>query len=160
MYDSATHASVVIPAGTKVYGVYDNATVANQTRLLMAWQRLIFPDGAEFDIGGLPGSDANGTAGFSGDVDPHHGVLYTSAILLSVIAGAEAAITPQTGVLQNASIAQQTQQAAGAQLSQTSNRLFQQGLQRPATLIIRPPYGFQIIVTRDLPLERYEQQHP
>ncbi len=163
VYDSATHTIVVIPSGAKVFGRYDEETVATSARLLMAFTRIIFPDGQEFDIGGLPGSSVEGTAGFGGDVDKHRGALYTSALLLSVLAGAESAISPQTnnGGLNgnNTSIGTQVQSAAGAELSQVGNKILNQAVDRPATIIIRPPYAFQIIVTHDLPLDEYVTQH-
>ncbi len=161
VYDSATHTIVVIPAGSKLFGTYDEETVATSSRLLMAFQRVIFPDGQEFDMGGLEGSGANGTAGFDGDVDRHRGVLYTSAILLSVLAGAESAISPQQNgsIYGTQSVTSQIQSAAGAELAQTGNKIINQAVDRPATIIIRPPYVFQVIVTHDLPLDEYVAQH-
>ncbi len=126
----------------------------------MGFNRLIFPDGEEFDIGRMPGSDSIGTAGFGGDVDRHRGTLYTSAILLTVLAAAESQVTPQTGGLYgNTSVTGQVQSAAGAELSQLGNKILNNAIDRPATIIIRPPYAFQIIVTRDLPLDEYATQH-
>ena len=162
VYDSATHSVVVVPAGSRVFGTYDEETVSTSSRLLMSFTRLIFPDGEEFDIGGQPGTDAAGTAGFTGDVDKHRGSLYTSALLLTVLAGAESAISPQTqtSLTGNTSIGSQIQSAAGAELSQLGNKILNNALDRPATVIIRPPYAFQIVVTRDLPLEQYAVQQP
>ena len=161
VYDSATHHTLVIPAGTKLVGVYDNTTETGQTRLLMAWNRLVFPDGEEFDIAAQEGADAEGTAGFSGDVDPHRGQLYTSAILLTVLGGVSAALSPNQGnLLTQPSVTSQVQSAAGAQLTQVGDRILNQSLQRTPTIIIRPPYGFNVIVTRDLPLQVYVEQHP
>ncbi len=160
VYDSATHTIVVIPSGSKLFGTYDEETVATSARLLMAFQRVIFPDGQEFDMGGLEGSSANGTAGFDGDVDRHRGALYTSAILLSVLAGAESAVSPQqNGILGTQSVTSQVQSAAGAELAQTGNKIINQAVDRPATIIVRPPYVFQVIVTHDLPLDEYVAQH-
>lgn len=160
VYDSATHSTVVIPAGTRLFGGYDEETVSSSSRLLMGFNRLIFPDGEEFDIGRMPGSDSIGTAGFGGDVDRHRGTLYTSAILLTVLAAAESQVTPQTGGLYgNTSVTGQVQSAAGAELSQLGNKILNNAIDRPATIIIRPPYAFQIIVTRDLPLDEYATQH-
>lgn len=160
VYDSNTHTTVVVPAGTRVFGKYDEETVASSTRLLMSFTHLIFPDGEEFDIGGQPGTDSLGTAGFTGDVDQHRGALYTSALLLTVLGAAEAAVTPQTNILTNGtSITQQAQSSAGAQLDQLGNKILDRAVDRPATIIVRPPYAFQIVVTRDLPLDEYETQH-
>ncbi len=162
VYDSATHSVIVIPAGTKLFGTYDNAIIENQNRLLMAWQRLIFPDGHEFVIAGQPGVDAQGAAGFSGDTDYHRGALYTTAILLTVLAGAEAAIgggSQQTctsgGLVTGQTPGQAVQCSTGTQISTTANKILDKNLSRQPTIIIRPPYEFRVFVTRDLPLDKY-----
>lgn len=161
VYDSNTHTTVVIPAGSRLFGLYDEQTSANSVRLLMAWTRVVFPDGEEFDLGGQPGSGSDGTPGFAGDVDKHRGSLYTSAILLSILAGAESAITPASSgnLLSSQSVATQVQSAAGSELAALGNKILNQSVSRPATIIIRPPYAFQVIVTRDLPLDEYAAQH-
>jgi type IV secretion system protein VirB10 len=160
VYDSNTHTTVVVPAGTRVFGKYDEETVASSTRLLMSFTHLIFPDGEEFDMGGQAGSDVNGTAGFGGDVDQHRGTLYTTALLLTVVGGAEAAVAPPANSLTTGvTITQAAQSSAGAQLDQLGNKILNRAIDRPATIIIRPPYAFEIIVTRDLPLDQYAEQH-
>jgi type IV secretory pathway VirB10-like protein len=162
VYDSATHSVIVIPAGTKLFGAYDNAVIENQNRLLMAWQRLVFPDGHEFVIAGQPGVDAQGAAGFSGDTDYHRGALYTTAILLTVLAGAEAAVgggSTQTctsgGLITGQTPGQAVQCSTGTQISSIANKILDKNLSRQPTIIIRPPYEFRVFVTRDLPLDKY-----
>lgn len=161
IYDTNTHSIVVVPAGTRVFGTYDEETVASSTRLLLAFNKLIFPDGEEFDIGGQPATDSIGTSGLAGDVDKHRGSLYSSAILLSVLGGAQALLSPQQsgGLTTTPSISQQAQSAAGAQLNQLTTKLLDRAVDRPSTIIVRPPFAFQIVVMRDLPLQSYVAQH-
>jgi type IV secretion system protein VirB10 len=46
VYDTATGRSLLTPQGsTKLYGVYDSRMVYGQQRVLIAWNRIIFPDG-------------------------------------------------------------------------------------------------------------------
>ncbi len=160
VYDSATHSTIVIPAGSKLFGIYDNALVENQNRLMMAWTRIVFPNGREFQVGGQPGTDAQGAAGFSGDTDKHIGSVYTSAILLTVLAGAEAAISGGSqnqcySLTNGTTVPQAIQCGAGTQLNSVANKVLDRSLNRQPTIIIRPPYEFQIFVTRDLPLDKY-----
>jgi type IV secretory pathway VirB10-like protein len=159
IYDSATHAVLVIPPGTKLFGQYDTQIAHGQNRLLMSFTRLIFPNGREFAIGGEPAADAQGSAGLSGDVNNHRGSLYTTATLLTVLGGAEAALSPNTtgGLVTQSSIGSQIQSAAGGQLDNVSTKILNQNLEQPPTIIIRPPCLFQIIVTRDLPLDAYQE---
>jgi type IV secretion system protein TrbI len=159
IYDSATHAVLVIPPGTKLFGQYDTQIAHGQNRLLMSFTRLIFPNGREFAIGGEPAADAQGSAGLSGDVNNHRGSLYTTATLLTVLGGAEAALSPNTtgGLVTQSSIGSQIQSAAGGQLDNVSTKILNQNLEQAPTIIIRPPCLFQIIVTRDLPLDAYQE---
>ena len=64
VYDSATGRHLLIPQGTTLVGIYDSVVTFGQQRLLVAWQRLIFPDGTKLNIGGMPGTDLMGAAGF------------------------------------------------------------------------------------------------
>jgi type IV secretion system protein VirB10 len=156
VYDSTTHSKVVIPAGTKVFGTYDNEIYQNEERVLMSFRRLIMPDGEEFEIGGQAGSGSDGTAGFGGDVDKHRGAIYGAALLLTVLGGAEAALSPQQGsVLSGPNIGSSITTTAGSELDNVGNQIIGQSINRPPTIIIRAPYSFQIIVQRDLPLDQY-----
>jgi type IV secretory pathway VirB10-like protein len=160
VYDSKTNSKVVIPVGTKLFGQYENAVVAKQNRLLMAVQELIFPDGEVFTLGGEPTGDAQGAAGVSGDVDNHYGGLFTSAILLTVLGGVEAGLsggglTSCETTLTGVSIGQSIQCGAGQQLTNLANKVITRELDRVPTIVIRPPYEFQVTVTKMLALDQY-----
>ena len=48
------------------------ALVYGQERVLVAWNRLIFPDGSAFTLGAMPGNDMAGYAGYTDEVNNHH----------------------------------------------------------------------------------------
>lgn len=50
VYDTATGRFLLIPQGTRLIGTYSSDVGYGQERVLMAWQRLIFPDGKALDI--------------------------------------------------------------------------------------------------------------
>ena len=52
---------------------------------MIAWNRLIFPDGKPLDIGKMPGTDSAGYAGFSDQVNNHYFRIFGSAVLMSGI---------------------------------------------------------------------------
>jgi len=157
IYDSRTHATIVIPQGAMLYGIYDSAIVSGQNRLLVAWNEIIFPNGEEFRMGGMPGTDAQGASGFSGDVNKHQGEIYKSAFLLTMLGVAEGALVPQPqSILQAPTISQLAAQNAGAQLTNVGNKVIDQQVQRAPTLTISPPYLFQVFVTKTLPLDAYQ----
>lgn len=160
VYDSKTHTHCVIPPGTIETGTYDARLVAGQTRMLGAIETLRFPNGREFDLGesGQEGTDAMGAAGFTGHVDTHGRQVINSALLLTLLGGASAALSPQQGgsVFSAPTITQQIQEAAGAQIANVGSRIIGTQIGRAPTITISPPYQFDVLVTRDLPLDRYE----
>lgn len=84
VYDTATGQHLLLPQGTKIYGNYDSEVSFGQSRGLVVWQRLIFPDATTIDIGAMQGSDISGYAGFKDKVNNHYGRIFGSILLLSV----------------------------------------------------------------------------
>jgi type IV secretion system protein VirB10 len=90
VWDTATGKHVLIPKGTRILGIYDSQVKFEQRRVLLVWNRLIFPNGMTLDIAGSPGVDQGGYSGLSGKVDEHWGTMLKAALLSSMfVAGAE-----------------------------------------------------------------------
>ncbi|HEL9683060.1 TPA: conjugal transfer protein TrbI, partial [Legionella pneumophila] len=88
VYDTATGRFLLIPQGTKLLGIYSSDVSFGQDSVLVAWQRLVFPDGKTLDIGSMPGADSAGYGGFRDQVDHHYARIYGSALLMSgIVAG-------------------------------------------------------------------------
>ena len=87
IYDSARGRNLLIPQGSKLHGVYDSRVIYGQERVLIAWNRIIFPDGSAFTLGAMPGADMAGYAGFNDDVNNHYLRIFGSAMLMSGIMG-------------------------------------------------------------------------
>ncbi|MBX4336628.1 TrbI/VirB10 family protein, partial [Bartonella raoultii] len=64
VYDSATGQNVLIPLGSRLIGTYDSRVSTGQKRALIAWSRVIYPDGSSLSLGNMPGTDQSGYAGF------------------------------------------------------------------------------------------------
>ena len=64
VYDTATGAYLLIPQGTKIIGRYDSQTTFGQSRVLVVWNRLIFPNGKSVLLGNMSGADREGYSGF------------------------------------------------------------------------------------------------
>lgn len=60
VYDSPTGRILLIPQGARLIGEYDSQITAGQTRVLLAWDRLILPDGRSTVLDRQPGADAAG----------------------------------------------------------------------------------------------------
>jgi type IV secretion system protein VirB10 len=156
VYDTATGHSLLIPQGSKLYGVYDSRVVYGQSRVLVAWNRVIFPDGSSVTLGAMPGADITGYAGFQDQVDNHYLRIFGSAVLMSLVAGGMSYAVDQvsnndSGDSGNSTTIQDEMTAAlAAQLGQTTLQLLQKNLSIKPTLEIRPGYQFNVVATRDV----------
>ncbi len=62
VYDSATGHRLLITQGTKLFGCYDSKVSFGQSRVLVVWSDIIFPDGSTLQIGGMAGRTPKATA--------------------------------------------------------------------------------------------------
>lgn len=84
VYDSATGKHLLIPQGARLVGTYDNSVTNGQNRVLVAWNRIIFSDGASLNLDMMPASDQSGYAGFNDKVNNHYAKTFCSALLMSI----------------------------------------------------------------------------
>lgn len=154
VYDTATGKYLLIPQGTKLLGLYSSDVSYGQDTLLVAWQRLTFPDGRKLDIGSMPGTDNAGMAGFRDQVDNHYIKIFGSAMLMSGIVGGITYSQSQNQA-NNGFYAQPTagsvlSQALGQQLGEVTAQLIAKNLNVAPNIKIGSGYEFNIIVTKDL----------
>ena len=162
IYDTATGRFLLIPQGTKLIGIYSNDVRFGQNSVLVAWQRLVFPDGKALDIGSMPGADSAGYGGFRDQVDHHYARIYGSALLMS---GIVAGITYSQTANQSNQIGynQPTagnvlSQALGQQLGEVTSQLVSKNLNVSPTIHVRPGYRFNVIVVKDLTFKQPYRQ--
>lgn len=150
IYDSPTGSLLLIPQGTKIIGEYDNGVAFGQRRILLVWNRLIFPNGRSIVLERQPGADTQGYAGLEDGIDYHWWDLMKAAGLSTLLSvGAELTMSDEDRLIQAIrSGAQDTINDAGQQI-------IQRQLQVAPTLTIRPGFSVRVIVTRDLVLEPY-----
>jgi type IV secretion system protein VirB10 len=156
VWDTARGQHLLIPQGAKLFGTYDSRVVYGQERVLVAWNRLVFPDGSAFTLGAMPGNDMAGYAGYSDEVNNHYLRIFGSAILMSLITGGMAYTmdsmdaSGSSGTANTPTMQQEMTSALAAQLGQATLQLLQKNLNIKPTLEIRPGYQFNVIVTKDL----------
>jgi len=150
VFDTATGKHLLIPQGARLVGAYSSSVAYGQSRVLVAWQRIVFPDGKALDIGSMPGADSAGYAGFEDKVNNHYFRLFSSAILMSAVTAGIALSQPQNigGNTQNAQTAMS--EALGQQLGQVTAQLNAKNMNIAPTIEIRPGYRFNVMVTKDL----------
>jgi len=155
VYDTATGRQLLIPQGSKLYGAYDSRVIYGQSRVLIAWNRVVFPDGSAVTLGAMPGTDMSGYAGFTDQVDNHYLRIFGSSMLMSLITGSTSyavdSVSNGAGSGNDATTVQDAMASAlAAQLGQTTQTLLQRNLNIKPTLDIRPGYQFNVVVTKDV----------
>ncbi|MFA9394683.1 MAG: TrbI/VirB10 family protein [Halodesulfovibrio sp.] len=154
VYDTATGQYLLIPQGSRMIGVYDSRIVAGQSRVLVAWNRIVFQDGSSITLGSMPATDMAGYSGFSDKTDNHYLRTFGSAAIMSLISGvsAYAADTFKSSTSQNdkPSLQDELGSALSSQLGQTSLQSMQRNMNIQPTLTIRPGYRFNMVVRKDI----------
>jgi type IV secretion system protein TrbI len=153
VYDSPTGKFLLIPQGAKLIGQYDSSIAHGQRRVLLAWTRLIMPNGTSIVLERQPGADAAGYAGLEDEVDNHWDMLLKGAALSTLLSiGAEAGTTGS-----ESSLIQAIRRGGSNSASQTGQLLVQRQLNVQPTLTIRPGFPVRVLVTRDLLLAPYKE---
>ncbi|MCQ4158544.1 TrbI/VirB10 family protein [Roseomonas sp. GC11] len=150
IYDSPTGRILLVPQGTRVIGQYDNNVQFGQSRVLLVWNRLIFPNGRSIVLERQPGADAEGYAGLQDGVDYHWWDLAKAAGLSTLLSvGAELATNDDDRLIQA------IRNGGQDTINDAGQQIIRRQLNIAPTLTIRPGFPVRVIVTRDLVLEPY-----
>jgi type IV secretion system protein VirB10 len=150
IYDSPTGRILLVPQGTRVIGQYDNNVQFGQSRVLLVWNRLIFPNGRSIVLERQPGADAEGYAGLQDGVDYHWWDLAKAAGLSTLLSiGAELATNDDDRLIQA------IRNGGQDTINDAGQQIVRRQLNIAPTLTIRPGFPVRVIVTRDLVLEPY-----
>ncbi len=159
VYDSLDPDVVLIPQGTRLIGKYSSDVAYGQRRVLVAWNQVIFPNGSTIDLKGMEGTDGQGQAGFRDLVDNHYMRIFGSAILMSLLsAGAQLSQPQNSNMFTAPSAGQEAAAAMGQELNMVGQNLLNRNLNIQPTLIIRPGYAFNVLVSRTMILRPYPAQ--
>lgn len=153
IFDTATGRHVLIPQGSRLVGAYSAQVAYGQSRVLVAWDRIIFPDGKALDIAGMKGADSAGYAGYKDKVNTHFWRVFSSAFLMSgIVAGVN--LSQDSGGVDGLSDRQRASdamsEALGQQLGQAMTQMIMKNLNIAPTIEIRPGYRFNIMVSKDM----------
>ncbi|WP_319779086.1 TrbI/VirB10 family protein [Maridesulfovibrio sp.] len=154
IYDTATGQYMLIPQGSRMIGLYDSRVAAGQTRVLVAWNRIIFPDGSSITLGIMPGTDVGGYAGYSGDVDNHYLRIFGSSAIMSVISGGMAyamdKFNKSSSSSDNPTLQDELGSALSSQLGQSTLSLLQNNMSVKPAISTAPGKRFNMVVTKDI----------
>ncbi|MBB3237125.1 IncP-type conjugal transfer protein TrbI [Phyllobacterium endophyticum] len=151
VFDSATGHRLLIPQGTKLFGRYDSKVSFGQSRALVVWTDIIFPNGSTLQIGGMAGEDAQGYGGFNDKVNNHYLRTFGAAVLVALIGSGIDAATPESSTL---AIRDATSDAARRNFTDTFRRVAERTIDRnldvQPELEIRQGYTFNVLVDQDI----------
>lgn len=94
VYDTVSGCRLLIPALTKVVGSYDSKIALGQSRMLVIWNSMVFPDGEELNLAGMQGYDRAGMSGMESEVDNHYLRLFGLTFGMSMITAGMQMSTP------------------------------------------------------------------
>ncbi|WP_157973436.1 TrbI/VirB10 family protein, partial [Blastomonas sp. UPD001] len=148
VYDSPTGRILLIPQGARLIGEYDSEVAAGQTRVLLAWDRLIMPDGGSILLDRQPGADGAGFAGLQDRVNQHWGNLLKAAAISTLLG-----VGVELGADSEDDLVRALRRGTQDTINQSGQQIVGRQLNVQPTLNIRPGHPLRVIVTRDLILE-------
>jgi type IV secretion system protein VirB10 len=151
VFDSVTGETLLIPQGARLIGSYDADTAYGERRLLVVWNRLIMPNGWSIPLSAMPGADAAGSAGLTGEVDAHIGRIAVASLISAVLGVA----ANESEDEDDARLSQSIGDAAAQQAAQTGSRIVDRELNVRPTLRIRAGARVRVLVSQDIQLRPY-----
>jgi type IV secretion system protein VirB10 len=148
VYDTATGSHLLIPQGARMVGVYDSHVIYGQNRLVVVWQRILYPDGTSLNLEGMIGGDQAGNAGFKQYVDHHYSRLIGAALFASVFTAAGKIATDNDK--DNQGNESKMAEAVMETMAHLGAKLAERNMNVAPTLRIRPGYRFSIVTTKDI----------
>jgi len=156
VYDTPVGRYLLVPQGSRLVGSYDSKVAYGQGRVLVAWQRIVFPDGKALDIGAMPGSDGAGYAGLADKTNNHYLRMFGSAFLMSAVTAGITLSQDSRNSDNNDNndngrrASDALSESLGQQLGQATAQMITKNLNIAPTLEIRPGFRFNVIVTKDM----------
>ncbi len=132
--------NILIPAGSKAIGFYEALQKPGDTRINIAWTRLITPEGININTTDNRVADQMGRSGVTGDVDSRFWERYGMTLLMTAISTA-ATLEVQSDNQASALAAQGLQQ----DLATISNTILQENINLAPKVYI--PAGSRVMMT-------------
>ena len=151
VFDTVSGGILLIPQGSRLIGSYDSVIAFGQSRALVAWQRIIMPNGSSIQIDNLPASDTSGYAGLEDEVDYHTWTLL-KGIAVSTLLGVGSQATFGNS---NSDLVQAIHESTQESTNQAGQDIVQKDLNVQPTITVRPGWPLRVIVHKDLVLKPY-----
>lgn len=152
VFDSTTGRYLLIPQGSKLFGRYDSSITAGQERLLVVWNRIIFPNGTAMDLSGMAGHDKAGTAGSADLVNNHYLKTFGFALLSSLFSAAFILSQPdeQRATFVEPSPRTKATDEIAKQMTDLGAQIARRNMNIQPTIELRKGTKFTVMVNKDL----------
>jgi type IV secretion system protein VirB10 len=136
VYDHKTGRTVLIPA-------------------LIAWNRIIMPNGRSINIGSMAGADLSGAAGVQDKTDGHFGQLARGVILSTLFSVGAAAAQDASSRSSGAIVVNSAGSGVSNAAQQVGQQITGRDLNRQPTLRVRAGWPVRVLVSKDMILAPY-----
>ncbi|MBQ4245933.1 MAG: hypothetical protein II733_02145 [Succinivibrio sp.] len=151
VYDTVSHQYLLLPKGSTLLGQYATAAAYGSERLFLGFSRLIFPDGSSLNLGAMPGSSSDGSAGLTADVDNHFfRIIMNSMLLSSITAASDSVQAHHSDAKGNTTFGSRAASSNASNLSTTFTRLIDKNINMSPTLNVKAGFPFSISITKDI----------
>lgn len=141
---------LLIPRGSELVGKYDTSIGATQTRVLLAFNLIIFPSGKELQLPGFEGASHKGYAGLHDIVDYHFWSTAKSVSLLTLLNfGIQEAAGNTTGNVYPTP-AQNFATSLSQNLGNVAQQIINEQISLAPTLKVEPGFTFDIVVVKNI----------
>ena len=147
VYDSPTGRILLIPQGSRLIGDYDADVAFGRSRVLLAWNRLILPDGRSIVLEHQPAADPRGFAGLQDSTDYHWGGVLKAALVSTLLS-----VGSEVGSGGDGDLARAIRHGTQDSVNRAGEQIVSRELNVRPTLTIRPGFPVRVLVTRDLVL--------
>ena len=151
VYDSATGLILLVPQGARLIGSYDSVVAFGQHRALVAWQRIVMPNGSSVTLDNVSATDPSGYAGLEDKVD-----LHTWRLLEGVTMSTLLGVGSQLQFSGQGDLVQALRQSSEQNVSRAGDQLTSKSLDVQPSITIRPGAPVRLVVHHDLILTPWE----
>ena len=143
---------LLIPAGTKILGEAKKVEALGQTRLSVAFHRLIMPDGFSVSLDQFQGLDQIGDTGLRDKVNNHYLRIFGTSLAIGALG---AVAETGTGSAFNESGSDLMRQQFASSMAQSSEQILDRFLNILPTVTIREGHRVKVYLSGDLALPDY-----
>jgi type IV secretory pathway VirB10-like protein len=154
VYDSVSGRFLLIPQGSRLLASYDSMVAWGQERVLMCWNRLIFPNGNSLHLECMPGADLTGAAGLTDRVDEHWFRIVKGAAVASLLAATAQGVAGDTRGY-NPTVPQLWARNAAGEINSVGQVITRRNINIQPTITIRPGFSVNVMVTKDMIIPPY-----